>query len=179
MLIACNQFRRSQSPAVVSVRGHRRGRRLACTRRARDTSKPEANNANERSRIYRSKNPELSVLTHCNRERSSIQDLWYHFYHQPTTFTLALDHDQHVFFFSRTCAKHGYGYFWTINARKGDYTTRFYTCWTRPERLRSCASSTVDPRTGTYTRIQKCYRGTRSTLRDRDDRALHCDPAHK
>ena len=46
----------------------------------------------------------MSVLTHCNRERSSIQDLWYHFYHQPTTFTLALDHDQHVFFFSRTCA---------------------------------------------------------------------------
>jgi len=58
---------------------------------------------------------------------------------------------------SEVRSKHGYGYFWTLNARKGDTTTRFYTCWTRPERLRSCASSTVDPRTGTYTRIQKCY----------------------
>ena len=27
----------------------------------------------------------MSVLTHCNRERSSIQDLWYHFNHQATT----------------------------------------------------------------------------------------------
>ena len=37
------------------------------------------------SRNFGQENPELSVLTHCNRERSSIQDLWYHFYHQATT----------------------------------------------------------------------------------------------